>query len=65
MKSIRGTNVIDKYVRNLLSPCNRCGNMISWSKHCCKKYKKKDGIPPKIYSGHQMECDGFVEKKDI
>ncbi len=54
--------VIDRYRRGLMSPCNRCKKMISFTEHSCMEYKNKDGIPPKIYSGETEHCEKFEEK---
>lgn len=56
--------VIDRYVRGIMSPCNRCSKMVSFSEHKCEGYPKKDGIPPKVYSGREKSCSYFCEKNE-
>lgn len=56
---------IDKYTRNLMSPCNTCKKMKSFTEHCCNTYPKRDNIPPKIFSGIVIECPYYEPKEDI
>lgn len=55
--------IIDRYSRNIMSPCNRCKNMESFTEHSCKHYHGKDKIPQKIFSGEIEKCRYFDEEE--
>lgn len=56
--------VVDRYRRGIMSPCNRCKKLVSFTEHRCKGYPYRDGIPPKVYSGKMEKCEYFEEKEE-